>query len=124
MKWRQVSPSSVSIFCSSDLVPSVAETSAWVSPRVKIVEPWARGRYGAKRPARLPRRAAGPPVGGGGPPPRGGAKRDRLEHGPLGPPAGARLDHRARLLGAGDDRVEAGGGLLILRRVRHELARH
>src|SRR2546430_371197 len=42
MKWRQISPSRASIFCSSDFVPSVAATRAWVSPRVNTVEPWAR----------------------------------------------------------------------------------
>ncbi|MCG3135294.1 MAG: hypothetical protein HMLKMBBP_02864 [Planctomycetes bacterium] len=30
--------------CSSSFVPRVATTSAWVSPRWKIAEPWARGR--------------------------------------------------------------------------------
>ena len=30
--------------CASSVVPSVAETSAWVSPRVKSAEPWTRGR--------------------------------------------------------------------------------
>ena len=29
--------------CESRSVPSVAATSAWVSPRVKSAEPWARG---------------------------------------------------------------------------------
>ncbi|GJE02465.1 hypothetical protein GMJLKIPL_4414 [Methylobacterium isbiliense] len=29
--------------CSSSPVPSVATTSAWVSPRVNRAEPWARG---------------------------------------------------------------------------------
>ena len=38
------SPSSVSTRCSSCLVPSVAATSACVSPRVKSAEPWVRGR--------------------------------------------------------------------------------
>ena len=30
--------------CSSSPVPSVATTSAWVSPRVNSAEPWVRGR--------------------------------------------------------------------------------
>ncbi len=30
--------------CASSVVPSVAETSAWVSPRVKSAEPCTRGR--------------------------------------------------------------------------------
>ena len=38
------SPSRVSTLCSSCLVPSVAATSACVSPRVKSAEPWVRGR--------------------------------------------------------------------------------
>ena len=29
--------------CSSSAVPSVATTSAWVSPRVNSAEPWVRG---------------------------------------------------------------------------------
>ena len=29
--------------CSSSPVPSVATTSAWVSPRVNSAEPWVRG---------------------------------------------------------------------------------
>ena len=32
------------MICSSSDVPSVAVTSAWVSPRVKSAEPWVRGR--------------------------------------------------------------------------------
>ncbi len=32
------------MICSSWPVPSVATTSAWVSPRVNSAEPWARGR--------------------------------------------------------------------------------
>ena len=31
------------MICSSWPVPSVATTSAWVSPRVNSAEPWARG---------------------------------------------------------------------------------
>ena len=31
------------MYCSSSPVPSVATTSAWVSPRVNSAEPWARG---------------------------------------------------------------------------------
>ena len=38
------SPSTASIICSSWPVPSVATTSACVSPRVNSAEPWARGR--------------------------------------------------------------------------------
>ncbi len=37
-------PSRLSTNCSSSLVPSVATTSAWVSPRVNSAEPWVRGR--------------------------------------------------------------------------------
>ncbi len=33
-----------SMYCSSSPVPSVATTSACVSPRVNSAEPWARGR--------------------------------------------------------------------------------
>ena len=36
-------PSSESIHCSSSPVPSVATTSACVSPRVNSAEPWVRG---------------------------------------------------------------------------------
>ena len=36
-------PVSSSMRCSSSAVPRVAATSAWVSPRVKRAEPWARG---------------------------------------------------------------------------------
>ena len=43
MKRFQVSPSTVSIFCWSSAVPSVAVTSACVSPRVNTAEPWVRG---------------------------------------------------------------------------------
>ena len=32
------------MYCSSSPVPSVATTSACVSPRVNSAEPWARGR--------------------------------------------------------------------------------
>ena len=32
------------MYCSSSPVPSVATTSAWVSPRVNSAEPWVRGR--------------------------------------------------------------------------------
>ena len=35
--------------CSSSLVPSVATTIAWVSPRVNSAEPWVRGRNGASQ---------------------------------------------------------------------------
>jgi hypothetical protein len=42
-RWKE-RPSSPSIICSLSLVPSVVETIAWVSPRVKIAEPWVRGR--------------------------------------------------------------------------------
>ena len=31
------------MICASRPVPSVVTTSAWVSPRVKIAEPWVRG---------------------------------------------------------------------------------
>ena len=44
MKRFQVSPSTVSTFCWSSAVPSVAITSAWVSPRVNRQEPCVRGR--------------------------------------------------------------------------------
>src|SRR5215472_7682150 len=44
MKAWRYSPSSASMICSSSPVPSVATTRAWVSPRVKSAEPWARGR--------------------------------------------------------------------------------
>ena len=37
------SPSYSSMICASSEVPSVAVTSAWVSPRVKSAEPWVRG---------------------------------------------------------------------------------
>src|SRR5437899_1281313 len=37
-------PVSESTYCSSSPVPSVATTSAWVSPRVNSAEPWVRGR--------------------------------------------------------------------------------
>src|SRR5579885_806996 len=43
MNFLQCSPISASIFCSSEEVPSVVTTSAWVSPRVKSAEPWVRG---------------------------------------------------------------------------------
>ena len=43
MKLFQVSPSKLSIFCSSSAVPSVQVTSACVSPRVNTAEPWVRG---------------------------------------------------------------------------------
>ena len=43
MKRSLYSPISASIFCSSRAVPSVAMTSAWVSPRVNSAEPWVRG---------------------------------------------------------------------------------
>ena len=43
MKRFHVSPSTVSIFCWSSAVPSVAVTSAWVSPRVNRQEPCVRG---------------------------------------------------------------------------------
>ena len=45
MKRFQVSPSTISIFCWSSAVPSVAVTSAWVSPRVNTAEPWVRGQH-------------------------------------------------------------------------------
>ena len=44
MNFLKRSPSSASIFCSSDDVPSVTVASAWVSPRVNSAEPWVRGR--------------------------------------------------------------------------------
>ena len=37
-------PRSASTYCSSSPVPSVATTSACVSPRVNSAEPWVRGR--------------------------------------------------------------------------------
>ena len=43
MKRFLASPSNTSSLCMSSLVPSVVVTSAWVSPRVKIAEPWVRG---------------------------------------------------------------------------------
>src|SRR4029453_15823126 len=43
MKFSRYSPSRASMICSSWPVPSVATTSAWVSPRVNSEEPWARG---------------------------------------------------------------------------------
>ena len=39
-----LSPSYSSMICASSDVPSVAVTSACVSPRVKSAEPWVRGR--------------------------------------------------------------------------------
>ena len=36
-------PAMPSIVCSSKPLPSVAVTSAWVSPRVKSATPWGRG---------------------------------------------------------------------------------
>src|SRR3989442_1239984 len=131
MKWRQVSPSSVSIFCSSDLVPSAAGTSAWVSPRVKIVEPWARGRDALSivigrtsltfRPStRVPlstisRRTCPAPVAS-----RAARAGPRLG----GRRGGARVGSRARRGGAGSGRAERWSGLVFLRRVRPELGRH
>jgi hypothetical protein len=43
MKRSRYSPSSASMICSSRSVPSVATTSACVSPRVNSAEPWVRG---------------------------------------------------------------------------------
>ena len=43
MKRSRYSPISASMICSSRAVPSVATTSAWVSPRVNSAEPWVRG---------------------------------------------------------------------------------
>ncbi len=43
MKRSRYSPSSASMFCSSPFVPSVATTSACVSPRVNSAEPCVRG---------------------------------------------------------------------------------
>ena len=43
MNFWMVSPSYSSMIWASRAVPSVAETSAWVSPRVKSAEPWVRG---------------------------------------------------------------------------------
>src|SRR5208283_896794 len=43
MNFLKRSPSSASIFCSSEEVPSVTVASAWVSPRVNTAEPCVRG---------------------------------------------------------------------------------
>ena len=43
MKRSRHSPPSASMIRSSRLVPRVATTSAWVSPRVNSAEPWVRG---------------------------------------------------------------------------------
>ena len=43
MKRSEYSPASASMVCESRSVPSVVATTAWVSPRVKMAEPWARG---------------------------------------------------------------------------------
>ncbi len=43
MKRSVYSPISASMSCSSRAVPSVATTSACVSPRVNSAEPWVRG---------------------------------------------------------------------------------
>jgi hypothetical protein len=43
MKRSSNSPASASMRCASRSVPSVATTSAWVSPRVNSAEPWVRG---------------------------------------------------------------------------------
>src|SRR4030065_397881 len=43
MKALVESPRRESIRCSSWEVPSVAVTSTWVSPRVKMADPWVRG---------------------------------------------------------------------------------
>ncbi len=43
MNFCRLSPSYSSMIWASRLVPSVAETSACVSPRVNSAEPWVRG---------------------------------------------------------------------------------